>query len=229
MLCCRFRLVICFVVLVLLAAIVPAARAQDSDTQAWGLFTFNARFSDGLRLYAEVQPRQGDDLRHFRQLLVRPAVGYQLNRHASAWIGYAWVPTFIPMYRNEHRVFQQFLYENNVPGYALSNRTRLEERSIQNARELAWRVRHQFRAYHRLDRANKWGLVAYDELFWNLNSTPNGPQSGFDQNRLYFGGSHTFSPHVRAELGYLANHVNTPFGGRDRRFDVLLLTVNYTL
>ena len=53
--------------------------------------------------------------------------------------------------------------------------------------------------------------------------------AGFDQNRLYLGGSHTFSPHVRAELGYLYNYVHTPFNRPARRFDVLLLTVNYTL
>jgi hypothetical protein len=80
-----------------------------------------------------------------------------------------------------------------------------------------------------LGATNRWQAVAYDEVFWNLNSTPNGPKSGFDQNRLYLGGAHNFDRHMRVELGYMAVHINPPNNRPNRRLDVLLFAVNYNL
>lgn len=205
------------------------AHAYDIDSQAWGLFTFNARYPSGLRLYAEVQPRQGDDYSRFSQLLVRPAVGYHVTPKISAWLGYGWTPSFLPEYNNENRVFQQVLHEDSFRGMGLTNRFRLEERWIEGAGGTSVRVRHQTRISKPLGRERRWAAIAYDELFWNLNSTLRGPQAGYDQNRVYVGAGYNTDRHTRVELGYLASFINPPRGRPDRRLDVLVLTVNYNL
>lgn len=225
-----FRVGVCVLLfaITLLLTSVPAC-AYDTDSQAWGLFTFNARYKSGLRVYAEVQPRQGDNFQRLSQLLVRPAVGYQVTPKMSLWIGYAWTPSFLPEYNNEHRAFQQLLFEDRYQRVGLTNRTRLEQRSIEGAGGTSLRFRHQIRVSLPLDSKGKWAAVSYDELFYNLNSVSNGPQAGFDQNRLYFAGAYNVNRHTRVELGYLASFINRPRNLPDRRIDALVLTVNYNL
>jgi hypothetical protein len=215
--------------LLAIAALPLSARADEADSQFWSVFTFNARFPNRLRLYAEVQPRIGNNYHEISQLIIRPAIGYQVTPKLSLWGGYGWTPSFLPKYTSEHRVFQQALIENNFPGLAMQNRTRLEERSIQGAGGLAWRIRHQVRVSKPLNATKRWAAVGYNELFWNLNSTPHGPQSGFDQDRVYLGTAYNTDRHTRVELGYLASFVNPPNNRPNRRLDVLLLGVNYNL
>jgi hypothetical protein len=191
-------------------------------------FNLTKRYANGLRVYAEFQPRYGDDNERFTQLLVRPAVGYTLNKRMSVWLGYGWTPSLFPEYNNENRIFQQFLIDDTFPGLTMNNRTRLEQRFIDGAGDTSVRLRHMLRLYKPLDGQNRWGLVASDELFWNLNSTPRGPQSGFDQNRVFLGVSRTLDRHARVEVGYLASFVNPPRNAVDRRFDVLAVTMFFT-
>lgn len=218
-----------------LAALPLPARADDADSQFWTLLTFNARFGaklgtqKRLRLYAEAQPRIGNNYHEISQLILRPAVGYQVTPTWSVWGGYGWTPTFFPNYVDEHRFFQQSLFENRFPRLEMQNRTRLEQRSIQGAGGLAWRARHQVRVARSLTTTNRWQAVVYDEVFWNLNSTPTGPKSGFDQNRFYIGAAYNADKHTRFELGYLAAHINPPNNRPNRRLDVLLFAVNYNL
>ncbi|MES2459816.1 MAG: DUF2490 domain-containing protein [Armatimonadota bacterium] len=212
----------------LLYPLRPAC-AYDTDSQLWTQFTFNGRYTNGMRIFAEVQPRQGDNFARFSQLIVRPAIGYQVTRKMSLWIGYGWTPSFLPEFNNEHRVFQQMLFEDSYQGVGLTNRTRFEQRSIEGAGGTSLRLRHLIRASQPLDRQQRWAAVASNELFVNLNSTPSGPQSGFDQDRFYLGGAYNVNRHTRLELGYLASFINPPRNRPDRRLDVLLFTVNYNL
>jgi hypothetical protein len=212
----------------LLLAVIPAC-AYDTDSQLWAQFTLNGRYQNGLRIFAEVQPRQGDNYHRFSQFIVRPAVGYQATKKMSLWIGYGWTPSFLPEFNNEHRFFQQLLFEDNYQRVGLTNRTRLEQRVIEGAGGTSVRLRHSIRASLPLDSKRRWAAVASNEVFVNLNSTPSGPQSGFDQDRFYLGGAYSINRHTRLELGYLASFINPPRHRPDRRLDVLLLTVNYNL
>lgn len=225
----RHRFLLALVALVSLVSLAPAAYADDFDSQWWTLLTFNARFRSGLRAYAEVQPRLGNNYTEFTQLIVRPAVGYQVNKNLSLWMGYGWTPTLAPDYNDEHRVFQQALFENQYTGFEMINRSRLEQRSIEGAGGLSWRLRHQIRFVKPLEGTKRLSLVGMNELFWNLNSTPNGPQSGFDQTRPYLGLLYNVNKHTRFEVGYLIAYINPPRNRPNRHFDVLQLSVNYNL
>lgn len=219
---------ICAALLALLSLPQPV-RADDFDSQFWSLFTFNARFRSGLRLYAEAQPRLGNNYKEWSQLILRPAVGYQVNRNLSLWLGYGWTPNLNPDYNNEHRLFQQALLEHRISGLDIINRTRLEQRSIEGAGEWAWRFRHQVRLVKPLDAKSQWLAVGMTEVFWNLNSTPNGPESGYDQVRPYLGFGYNVNKHTRIEAGYQLVAINSPRNRPNRRYDVLLIMVNYNL
>ena len=222
----RFVALFAFVVLVGLSLPPRTAHADETDSQLWTLLTANKRFSNGVRLYGEIQPRVGNHFQDVTQLLIRPAVGYQVNPTVSLWMGYGWTPSISPRYVNEHRIFQQVLVENRYTNFDLTNRTRLEERFISGAGETAYRFRHQIRFYKPLDAQKRWGAVLSDELFIHLNTTPNGPQAGFDQNRPYIGIARQINKHTRVEAGYQGTTVN-PRNRPNRRLDTLLLTANY--
>lgn len=227
------RRFVSFCVLLLLigsAALTPlTARADDADSQLWTQFVFNARIQKRLRLFVEVQPRWGNDYSRTAQFILRSAVGYQVTPTFSVWLGHGWTPNFTPEFNNEDRWFQQFLLEDKYPGFDMVNRTRLEERSIAGAGATSVRLRHMLRLSKPITANKRWLAIFSDEVFWNLNTTPNGPEEGFDQNRAYFGVGYNTDRHTRIELGYLANFVNPPKDRPNRRLDVLMLTVNYNL
>jgi hypothetical protein len=214
--------------IVLLFPVLPS-RAYDTDSQLWTQFVLNGRFQNGVRIAVEAQPRVGDNFQRLSLLILRPVVGYQVTRNMSLWIGYGWTPSFLPDFNNEHRVFQQVLFEDRYRRIGLINRTRLEERVIEGAGGTSVRLRHMLRAVLPLDSQRRWSAVGQNELFVNLNSTARGPQSGFDQNRIYVGGLYDVDRHTRVELGYQANFINAPRSRPDRRLDTLLLAVNYFL
>jgi hypothetical protein len=185
----------------LLAAALPA-RAADADLQAWTLLTAQGHVSERVRLYAELQPRVAlSPGAFFDRLLVRGAVGWDLRRDVTVWLGYAWTPTFPGGFRDEQRPFQQLTVGEALAGGRLLNRTRLEQRLVAGD-DLSLRLRHMVRYARPMAEGSPWLLAAYDELFWNLNAPERGARQGFDRNRLFVGVNRVAGG-VTLEAGYL--------------------------
>lgn len=214
--------------LLLLGGAASPARA-DVDNQQWTLITLQKELTARWRAYFEVQPRFGEDASGTERLIVRPAIGYRLNDKVSIWQGYGWTPLLEPSFADEHRVFQQLLFEDKLGETSLINRTRLEERFIEGAGGASVRLRNMLRLAHPVSADKRWTVVGYHELFWNLNSTDTGPVSGFDQNRLFLGVSRQMNQELRVETGYLLNHINSPRTSDNRRLNVWVVQMAFTL
>ncbi len=69
------------------------------------------------------------------------------------------------------------------------------------------------RADFPIPQAPDWALVAYDEVFVNLNtvgaSTGKGPGAGLDQNRFFLGINKTFSRYFNVDMGYQNQMLNS--------------------
>ena len=194
-------------ILTLLVALAPSTgTAVDNEAQGWFLNTAQGPMGGKWRLYFEAQPRiDGDGA---RQLLIRPAIGYQVTEKWSLWQGYAWTPGFEPD-RDESRIFQQSVLNSSpfeVP-LRFVNRTRLEQRWLQRSSGTSVRLRHMLRATYPLDAAERWSVAAYDEAFATLNRTSGGPRSGFDQNRAFAGINCKLSQELTIEVGYVNQFV----------------------
>ncbi len=214
----------------LLAAIlvlIPSGRSQaatEHDGQLWIPFYLTASLTDRVLGYFEVNPRFGDNVSEINQLLIRPALGYQLTPHFSLWQGYAWVTNYQPSFRGEQRIFQQAIYSRPFHAFRLLSRTRLEERWIQDSRGTSLRAREMLRFMVPVAGSEVWSFVVYDEIFVNLNSIENGPQSGFDQNRAFVGINRTINRHMNVDLGYQNVAVNTVEPGFvDKHLHVILI------
>lgn len=212
------------------------ANGSIDDLEQWSVVTLDTKLPKRFRLYAEAQPRLGDNLSSMDRLLVRSALGYQVTKSMSVWQGYAWTPQlqrlnvqtgrFFDATDDEQRIFQQLLFENQWKKLKVVNRTRLEQRMIDNAGGTSVRGRHMLRLAYPLTKSKKWHGVAYNELFINLNDTKRGPQSGFDQNRLFVGVNRQLGKHVSLEVGYLNNPVNVFNQPTNRMNHIILAAIN---
>jgi Protein of unknown function (DUF2490) len=207
----RVRQLIAVVVFCLTSAVGGeiAWAVPNHDGQVWVPIYNRFTLSENFQGWFEVNPRFGDNMSEIDQLLIRPALGYQLTPNLSLWQGYGWITNYQPNFRDEHRLYQEISYRPNLSGLRILSRTRLEERFVRSAVGIALRAREMLRVDFPIGREGIWGLVVYDELFVNLNTIKRGPQSGFDQNRLFVGVHRKVNALLSFDFGYQNQSINT--------------------
>ena len=195
-----------------------AGTAYAEDFQAWGNVTARGNFgtlgNSKALWWLEGQGRLGADASRFAQGIIRPGVGYALTEKTSIWLGYAWIPTSRPFAArhpfNEHRIWQQLLYNNTFSFGTLQSRTRLEQRffDIPGSTDVHHRFRQLFKLAIPIAEVPNLSFVVANEIFMNFNDVDMGFQSGFDQNRLFGGFAYRFNPTVTTEIGYMNQYLN---------------------
>jgi hypothetical protein len=180
-----------------------AAFMQGKFSENWGWF-----FENQVRLHHGWDFGQSPDSLETRanRLLVRPAIRWLPRGDNSLQVhfGYGWTPNFSPE-RMESRLWQQLQLMDGDPvaSWQILHRFRMEQRHIEFTQGLSHRARYMGRAMHFFGGSANYGVVLWDELFWNLNTLSGGPAGGFDQNRIFVGPVAQVSPGTRIELGYL--------------------------
>ena len=214
--------------------LMPAASAAQTvtDGRVWWNVTFQERTGteEPWRWYFELQGRHRDGVTGFDQLLVRPAVAYDVTARSSLWAGYGYTPSFPATgdVLTENRIWQQYLWTGPGLGSTLQWRSRLEERWIEGNERLAWRYRQFWRLTRPLTSgAGAPTFVAWDELKIHLNDTAR-TDTGFDQNRLFVGLGLGVREGTRLEVGYLLQNVRGVGASVDRRNHILLTFLNAT-
>lgn len=197
-------------------AVTLFASAAQAETIEDGRIWLNLTMQGSLpveswRWYAELQPRWREEGRDLDSVLIRPAVSYKLGERDSVWLGYAYIPSY-PVsggMRYENRLWQQYLHTfESWHNVQFSSRTRLEERRLEDADDMGYRLRQMVRANHPFSFNPKMGAVVWDEYFYNLNDTDWGAREAFDQNRAFVGLSYAASATSKVEAGYLNQYVN---------------------
>ncbi len=233
---------------------VPTAQAYTewgpntlSDFRLWTPVYLNVKLPNRFLAYMEVNPRIGDDVTNIDQLLIRPALGYQLTDNLSIWQGYGWVGNFnqkhtppASSFFQESRSFQQLIYTDKFGSFNFMSRTRMEERFIEGAAGTALRFRQMLKLSYPLPMAPEWSLVGYDEIFMNLNSVDSfddarrgghAPGAGIDQNRFFLGVNKKFNQYFNVDIGYQNQMLNsrTKDGNANLVNHILLLQFYFNL
>ena len=211
--------------------LIKKAHAQQSDFQIWSLVTADISIDEGEKkwlIYLETQARAGDDASDFERILLRPAIGYNLNPNLTFFLGYAWTPTFLNTnllseFGDEHRIWQQIIYKHQTLNLNWLHRLRQEQRFLENASSAANRTRYLLKASYPLE--NNYGLAGYNEIFVNLNSVKRGPTAGFDRWR-FFVGPYLKVNNARYEFGYVGEF-GRRFGDDERFINALFLSANF--
>lgn len=209
------------------------AQAQKTDFQSWTLVTATANLDEEHKWFAylEAQPRIGNDVSKLERLLVRPAIGYNIDKNLSLYLGYGWTPTFMnPAYdddfRNENRIWQQVLYKHDLCGIQWQHRLRQEQRLIDGASGTSNRTRYLVRGSYDLASDGSYGLTGYNEIFVTANGINKGPEGGFDRDRFFFGPLFRAGP-GRYEIGYLGEYARQ-FGNDSRMINALLMSAQFS-
>lgn len=203
----RTLVALLFATLTTFGILTTHANAQSTDFQSWTQVITQVNLNKEWFAYMEAQPRIGDDISRLERLLIRPAMGYNINPNVALFLGYAWTPTFMNNhyqedFRNENRIWQQILVKDSRWGLDWQHRLRQEQRFIEDAAGPSNRTRYLLRGSYPLSDSGKYGLTGYNEIFVNLNSQYKGPTGGFDRDRFFFGPYVKYGP-GRYEIGYL--------------------------
>jgi opacity protein-like surface antigen len=140
-------------------------------------------------------------------------VGYQLNEHASFWIGYLHDfnnPLNKPD-NDEHRPYQDFLWNQDLGDFKFMARTRLEERINQTTGDAGYRPRQLIQVSHDLPFVEHLSAYVGDEVLLYVNQNKFGKQ-GFSENRALAGLSYQFTPKAGADIGYLGQYLDMKAG-----------------
>lgn len=186
----------------------------DPNAHAWYMYfgdhpVGNSRFG----IHLEGQWRRANLGLTWQQLLLRPALNFQLNKKVMLTGGYGFVETYrygdYPARENfpEHRVFEQALITQKLFGQEFQNRLRFEQRNI-----LGYAARYENRFRYML-RTNvplpvdhrRYYLGLYDEVFYNFGE--NVQFNVFDQNRAYVALGWNMGHQTRLEVGFMEQTV----------------------
>jgi hypothetical protein len=222
------------VLVALLPAVVPQARAAEDDAGLWlaafgqGRFGAAETTAGRVRWWLDLQARWRDGADELDATILRPALGYALTPAVTVHAGYALVTTHPPGLAGaatEHRPWQQLTWILPVTAVALTSRTRLEQRFPEGTGEAGHRLRQFVRATRRAPAGAAGYLTAYDEVFVELNDTGWGQRAGVRQNRAFAGLGWFIDRERRTavEVGYLNQWVDRP--GPDRVSHVLSLNL----
>lgn len=207
----------------------PARANSDTEFQVWNAFIAQFKLAPdsswGGWLDVHARRRAGSTL-----LIARPAIGWHPTSNLVLHLGYAYIPAFRDNAADpaaEQRIWQQVIWNHKLSSVLkLSGRLRLEQR-FGDGDDVGHRVRAFLRGQWNPSATSPIFFAVWDELFWQLNDTDWGAESGFDQNRLFVGlGVPTGLTGLRAEVGYMYVYVNR--SALDHHDHVLAINLFYS-
>ncbi|WP_428408618.1 DUF2490 domain-containing protein [Hyphococcus sp.] len=209
-------------------ALAPVNMAAADDFQLWTAVAANGPVEEDGRflVWFDGHARFRDDAGDLGVSILRPGVGWRLNRDLSLWAGYARV---VSRQENaadveENRLWQQATYGvGDVLGGSVTGRSRLEQRFIDGGGDTGWRVRQLLR-YSRPLTGTPLSAVVSNETFIAFNDTDWGAASGYDQSRNFVGINYKATDHLAVESGYMLNHIR-----RDNAADAFNHVVSVSL
>ncbi len=200
-----------------------AAEKRVEEFHSWAgveitgqLFRNNPNLKN-FRYKLFAQGRFGDNSSRFTQGLIRPGVGYAMNKKTTVWLGYDWVPTSRPLALkhpfNDHRIWQQLSLKDQYSFGTAISRTRLEQRffDIPGSSDVTYRYRQMFKLSVPMPSVSpKVSFVVWNEIFVDLNTTDAGIKKGLNQNWAFAGIGYHLDKQTIVEIGYLNQYLNRP-------------------
>jgi len=199
--------------LILLPLLSFAAAAQDRTIEhnlhGWYHYIGDHPIANSKwGVHLEGQFRRHNAITQWQQLLLRPAVNYQLTGRVLLSGGYAYIRSHrYSDYAahgpatNEHRIWEQVRFQYGTKPVAWATRIRFENRFLGGPQ--GYRYENRLRLFQQatVPLSARTYMTAYDE-FW-VYIKPYTASSMFDQNRAYGAIGLRVRPGWRIEAGYM--------------------------
>ena len=204
------------VLLTLLCGFMPAVlSAADDEPGAWLIASTTDGFSNDAgesrwRYWVDAQIRVSDAGVGVNQYLLRPAIGFQLDKSFQAWFGYARLETDRRRGSSVHenRYWQQLNWKaGQWKGGAMTVRARLQQRSLSTGDDLGLVLRLMLKYVRPLDGPGSRYFAASVEPFVNLRDTDWGADKGLGQNRVVLAVGQRIGGNAVLELGYMNQYI----------------------
>jgi hypothetical protein len=216
-----------FLLLILLNGIQLHSGAQSQFT-GW-LASFNTiKTGAKTSIHSDLQWRSSDELKHTQTLLLRAGLNVHLSKKVIVTAGYAFIHNRrttggITGYIDEHRIWQQLIFNHTPHRLLTSHRFRLEQRFIGQAIVVNNQLRKDGSAYANRFRYFIRNIFPFrkqtpfqkgpfaalqNEVFVNIGNTNAVNGEFFDQNRFYLALGWRIHPSFDLEAGYLNQYVN---------------------
>jgi hypothetical protein len=190
------------------------AMAVESTFESWNRFTFTSKRFGDFALYGEAQPdHQWDESRQLRQIDLKGALLYYPDATWTVGAGVAWMPSVSPQFVNELRLWETVTatFFDAGGGQKIDIRLRPEQRWIAGAQS----------------EEGAWGLIGFEEVFFNLNSVAlNVVDGGFGQTEIFFGPFWQLSRICQIQTGYM-NEYSRGTLGNNRMYHVLFTELDF--
>ncbi len=193
---------------VLLLLSVEQGQTAESEPGFWGTASVSKLLSGDWLVNMAVQSRSVDFIDRLERYLLRPSISYRFNESLSASLGYDVHFIKAGSDLTEQRPWQQLLYKGSTEQFLYLVRFRLEERVFDSVDDTGLRSRILLGVIVPTGHQIISKLVLRNEIFFNHNDVNRGPQSGFDQNRLFAGFQIPLSKSLQGELGYQNQYIN---------------------
>lgn len=182
-----------------------AVHAAENDGRLWLTASISLPVIDNLSATLDLQDRLRDDMSDLERDLVRPSLTYRWRPWLATTLGYDahFIDSPVSSSVVEHRAWQQVVAPFDLLGSSVTPRVRLEERFIDGVSGAAVRARLGGFVRMPLDEEGNWSVMGGEELFVNLNSREEGPDSGIDQNRASVALARQWNEHLSIEVGYM--------------------------
>lgn len=204
-------------------------KADTEDFQIWIPVNINAKFGEHLRGFLEVQPRIGNNAQDLGIAIVRPAIGWSIDKHWTIWGGYLMQSTLNKDndYDIENRSWEGLTFKDTYHNITYEVRNRLEQRFVPYKSDISHRWRTRLRAEYVFSGQKNWSVISSEEIFINLNDQDHNTsiRAGENQNRAYVGVGYRFNPMFQVETGYL-NQYNFNHGKPNQSNNVWMSNIN---
>lgn len=195
----------------------------------WMMYFGQIRLNKHWSIHNEVQWRNHEILPNLEQMLLRGGVNYHFSRRFIVTAGYGYISThpfdkeLTRTLSNEHRIWQQALYQNRWGRLSMEHRARYEQRWVN--RRFMQRGRYRLMLTVPLNKpmveAGSVVVAVYNELFMNVQQN-----NIFDRNRLYKAIGYQFSPTLNIQVGSL--YQSLPDSGKHYFQLALFFNPNFT-
>jgi len=181
--------------------------AQDFGEEslgAWYMYSEHIQISENVSIPIDAQLRMYELSGNFNQALVLNGINYHFSDNWIGNLGYGFLDTDASFettenfeHTREYRIYETLTLKNKLNRIQLSNRIRVDHRSLHQGNEAFTRHRFRYRIGATYYINKRWLLVAYNETFTSITTQK------FQQNWSFSALGYQVNKNLKLELGYL--------------------------
>nr|WP_281397808.1 DUF2490 domain-containing protein [Winogradskyella flava] len=188
---------------------------------SWYTYGSNHRLSERFSITPYGELRFYEASSNYNLVFASLRGSYHLDSKSSVGLGYAYLDIdtvfeFDNMPNiHEHRIFEQYVYKQNVGKVRLQHRGRLEQRFLDFNDRNELQNRFRYRLSLKYDLNKTFFVLVSDEPFVNFQNQV------FHENRFYSGIGINVLKNSQIQLGYLSQHI------RKNRLNRIQIGINF--